>query len=131
MDVFQLLLDGKHCSGRGVRFRELPSSEHDQLQLDAAKQIGPEGTMLELRKIEHRMGVRRMVVGVTKQTGLKDLTGANWDKVSAADVDQNWETYFNSKDDAFLLELYRSYHEITLAEVEDLAGKVTSVSIDP
>lgn len=129
-DSFQVLLGGKRCSGRGVRFRELSSPEHDQLTLDAAKLLGPEGTMLELRKIESRMGVRSMIVEVTRQSGLKNLTEATWDKVTTADVEARWSELFTAKDDAVLLDLFRSFHEVTQAEMEDISKTVVAVSAD-
>ncbi len=113
-----------------MRFEPLGSTEHDQLQLDAAKTLGPEGTMLELRKTEKRMGVRRMIVGVSKQTGLKSLTDATWDNVSGQDLDNNWDKYFNAKDDAVLLGLYSEYHELTNEDLDSVVKNVQSVSIE-
>ncbi len=129
-EVFQVLLSGKRCSGRGVRFKELTAPDHDQLTLDAAKQLGPEGTMLELRKIESRMGVRSMIVGVTRQSGLKDLNAATWDKVTTADVEARWTEFFTAKDDAVLLDLFRSFHEVSQSEMEDISKTVIAVSED-
>ncbi len=86
--------------------------------------------MLELRKIETRMGVRSMIVGVTRQSGLKDLTGATWDKVTTADVEARWSELFTAKDDAVLLNLFQSFHEVSQAEMEDISGKVQTVSVD-
>lgn len=129
-DLNQVLLSAKRCSGRGVRFRELNAVEHDTLSLDAAKQLGPEGTMLELRKIEHRMGVRMMIVAVTKQNGLKTLDGATWDKVTIADVEAKWSEYFTAKDDAILLDLFRTYHEVNGVEMEEIGKTVSAVTED-
>lgn len=130
-DIFQVVLSGKHCSGRAVRFRTLSAAEHDKLTLDAAKQIGPEGTMLELRKLEYRNGVRAMIVGISSQSGLKELSkDVVFKKVDPFDLDSNWSEYFNPKDEAVLTELYRSFHEVTQSEIDDISGKIQMVSVD-
>lgn len=129
-DVNQFVLIGKNMSGRGVRFLPLLPPEHSKVMLDAAKQMGPESTVIELKSTEWTMGVRRMILAVTKETGLVDplANGATWRKLNAAQIDEEYDTLFNSKDDAVLKGIYRDYHEVSADEIDTLRGKVIAVS---
>ena len=125
----QVLLDGKQCSGRGVRFRTLDPVEHEQVMITAGRAIDENASMLELRKVEWRIGVRRMLTAVTKQDGLTEasLATAEWQPVTEQALDGSYVQLFTAKDNAVLTALYRQYHEISETELDSIAKKVLRV----
>lgn len=129
MASFQIHLNGKHCCKRGVRFKTLSPSEIDKITLDAAKVIGPEGTMIELRKAEWLMGVKHMLTHVSDPCD--DLATAKFRKVTMQDLDgDNYDDLFTPRDHNLLVQLYREYHEVTQEEVDKIMGKALPVSED-
>jgi hypothetical protein len=126
----QIHLNGKQCSGRGVRFKSLPPDESDKISADAAKLIGSEGTFVELKKTEWRMGVRKMIREVTVEGGLKTCMGddVKWQKVTPMSLDSDFDKLFTSKDAALLAAVYREYHEVNEKDIEDIVGKALAVS---
>lgn len=129
MEKIQFHLNAPACSGRGVRIKLLSPDETNQLMLDAAKILGSEGTMVELKKLEWSMGVRQMICSVTVQKGLKDVMGedVSWKDYDRQLMDQEYKKLFGPKDDAILQALYRQYHEVSQAEVDAIAGKALPV----
>ena len=135
MEVNEIVLNAKFCSGRGVRFKVLDPYEHDAITLDAAKVVGMEGTMIELRKLEWKMGVKRMIVAVTKDGGYKDTDDliskeAAWRKMTVKDLDEEYNKLFTAKDDQFLCAMFRQYHEVSEDELQAISGKARTVSVD-
>jgi hypothetical protein len=99
--------------------------------MDAAKIAGQSATPLEIKKLEWKLGVRSMIVEVTVEKGLKDesqLASAQWKKVDRIYLDNNFSELFNVKDGKVLESLYRQYHEVNDAEIEQIAGKALPVS---
>jgi len=129
MASFQIHLNGKHCCQRGVRFKTLGPSDIDKITLDAAKVIGPEGTMIELRKAEWLMGVKQMLTHISDPC--TDIETAKFRKVTMQDLDgENYDGLFGSRDHSFLVQLYREYHEVTQEDVDKIMGKALPVSED-
>lgn len=126
--IKQVHLNGRGCSGRGVRFRILSPLEDDQLELDAAKELPQGGSLLELRIIRYREAIKRMLVAYT-EPGLtsEQLATAKWIKPDPSVLETDWGKIFGPRDDKFLVELYRHYHEVSKDEVEQIVGKVLDV----
>lgn len=133
MGLFQVHLAGKGCSNRGVRFKTLSPDEVEKVNVDAAKLVGTEATIVELKKRVWAMGVRRMVQEYSdpalSEEGLQ-AKGIKWKKTSVQELDEKIATIFEAKDCAYLEALYRQYHEITEPELQALSGKVLAVSSD-
>lgn len=130
---YQLALYLPNCSGKGVRFKVLGPTEHEKLSIDAAKNVGSEATMLELKKLEWSMGVRRMITEVTVGTGYRSQDAlldpeVKWKKVTTQDLDANYEEWFTAKDHAVLCEQFRTHHEVSMDELKAISGKVLEVS---
>ncbi len=125
--MFSVLLK----SGRGIRFAELNPAERDKVLLDAAKFIGPEATFMELRSVEHRLGIKAMIKGVTEQDGLADddllKSETKWKKLSPSDLDEKYDDWFTAKDHAVLSAIYRRYHEVDSNEMDLILGKAIPV----
>jgi hypothetical protein len=128
--MHQVFLDGKNCSGRGVRFRDLDPTEVEQITIDAGKGLTTDASMLELRKTEWRLGSRRMITAVTEGKALKeaDLPTAKWIDVNEQYLDAHYTSLFTAKDNALLTALYREYHEINEDELDAISKKVLTVS---
>jgi len=129
----QFLLNSKRCSGRGVRIRSLSPDEHDKLMFEAAKLVGPDATFLELKKIEWRMGVKKMLCEVTEKGGYKSedellKDGVKWKKVTVQFLDESFDDMFNAKDVGILQAIYRELHEVNDKEIDAIMGKALPVS---
>ena len=136
---YQLALSLPDCSGRGVRFSLLSPADHDDVMLQAAKRIGPEGSLIELKKAEWREGVMRMVKEVTVNTDCFSQEAllrpeVKWRKVTYVDLEADFnesdedKRLLQPKDWAILTEMYRSKHDVSLDEVKLIQGKVLAVS---
>jgi len=67
MKSYQIVLSLPLCSGRAVRFKQLPPSERDKVASRAAKDIEENATNIDFRLTELREGVKAMLVAVTKE----------------------------------------------------------------
>jgi len=128
-DLIQYLLP----SGRGVRVVELFPSEKDDVERKSAHEIGKDGTFSDLRLAMLRRGVYQMVKQVTASNGTKkaeDLLSPDtkWKVVDLSDLEDNYDKYFTSKDDAVLGRIYHKLHEISADEIDAIVGKAQTVS---
>ncbi len=133
----QIVLNAQQCSGRGVRLKVLGLGARAAITEAAAKELGPEGTMMQLRQREAVDGVCAMVVGVTEKTGFKtkaDLVAAGdaagWKKVTFAELVDDSAKYFGAKDMAALANVFRKLHDVTEQEVDDILGEALDVTED-
>lgn len=76
MKTYQIVLSLPLCSGRAVRFRQLPPSERDKVASRAAKGIDETATKLDFRLAELREGVMAMLAAVTKEPVLATAPAA-------------------------------------------------------
>lgn len=128
--LFQTLLPG---TGRGLKFRGLPPREHDTLMTEAGKLVGKDSSMIELKRKEWSLGVQKFIHSVTVEDGFKtsdDLRAeaVKWRRVTEQDLDSNFDEWFDAKDYAMMLDLFRQHHEISQDEVAAISGKVLEVS---
>lgn len=133
MSDFEVVhLKGFACSGRAVRFVPLDPTEHESVQLLATKEIDEKtGTMIDLKRIEWRMGVHQMIKQVSAGP-VADPNAADikWIKVNPAMLDAQYKDFFKTKDHQLLIALYRQYHDVSDDEIKAISGKVLTVSED-
>lgn len=130
MSDFELVhLSGFRCSGRAVRFVPLDPAEHEAVQLLATKDIEPSASMLDLKRIEWRLGVHQMIKQVSTEP-VTDPNGADvkWRKVTPQVLDETYKDLFTAKDHQLLVALYRQYHDVSDEEIKAISGKVQTVS---
>lgn len=123
----QYHLNGKRMSRRAVRVQELDPTDAEKNLTDAAKIVGKEATILELKKVEWRNGVKRFVVEVSDPCDNPMDPSVKWTKLKPGDLDDPG-AFFNTKDMMFLEALFREYHEISADEQDALMGKALPVS---
>jgi len=133
----QIVLSAKSCSGRGVRIQMLSLEQRGAVLEAAAKEVGAEATMLQFRIREGAAGTAAMVVEVTEKAGFKSAAelieagdGAKWKKVGAQELAEHPEKYFNAKDQAALLSLFRALHDVDDKEIDSILGEAQDVTVD-
>lgn len=130
-DYILLHLVGKRASGRAVRVQELGPDEKDDLMIQAAKSLGKDASILELKRREWKMGVLSMIKQVST-VPVKDANGADvkWKSYSYDELEEAYKTLFTSKDHSLLVAAFRHFHEVTEEEVDAIVGKALPVSED-
>lgn len=129
----QILLNAKNCGGRGVRLRLLTTPERRAIFESAAKDVGQEGTVAQLRAIEDRDGVCAMVAEITVKDGYKkcaDLVAADvvWRKMTMAAMTDEHTSLFGSKDFGALVAIFHAIHDVKESEVDDILGEAQEVA---
>ena len=125
----QYHLKGKGFSGRAVRVRVLDPDEVSENLLAAAKLVGPQASIIELKKVEWRNGIKRMIQEISDPCVDPMSPDMKWKKNTAGMLD-DMGAIFTSKDVLALEAIYRDYHEVIPDEVEAIAGKAVPVSED-
>lgn len=131
MEHTQFHLNAPACSGRGVRVRMLSPDEANKVMADAARLVGPEASIIELKKTEWSLGVKAMLTEYTVEKNLPDLMkeGVQWRKVDRVFLDENYSKIFGAKDDAILQAIYRQFHEVSEKDIEAVVSKALPVSV--
>jgi hypothetical protein len=136
-DILQVALPKRPPvhSGRGVRFELLTPDERDRMLVSVATLCGTDDKKMGI--LRQREGVKCMLRQVTRERDLTEeqifaLPADAWIKVDQQMLadDAEYKKLFTAKDDELLCFLYRDHHEITKAEVDQIAGKVRTVSVD-
>lgn len=132
MDYTLLHLKGNRCSRRAVRVIELLPDEKDDLMLQAAKAVGQDASIIELKKREWKMGVLSMIKQVSTEPVTGDPNGPDvkWKSYDYQTIETDYSKLFTSKDHALLVAAFRSFHEVTDDEVAAIVGKALPVSAD-
>jgi hypothetical protein len=112
-------------SGRAVRVQALEPADLEENLTSAAKIVGDQGTILELKKTEWRNGLKRFVVAVSEPC--EDPKAAKWKKVTPMDL-ENLGDLFGPKDVAVLEQIFREFHEVSPDEIKAITGKAQAVS---
>ncbi len=123
----QYHLKGKGFSGRAVRCRELDPLEVEENLTSAAKLVSQDASLIELKKVEWRNGVKRMVTEITEPCEDPFDPAVKWKKVSAGAM-EDLAQFFRAKDLLALEAIYREYHEVIPAELEAITGKAVPLS---
>jgi hypothetical protein len=123
----QYHLKGKGFSGRAVRVRELDAIELEENLTAAAKMLSGDAQVLELKKVEWRNGIKRMVVEITDPCDDPLAEGVKWRKVVPGMLD-DLGAVFKGKDMMALEAIFREMHEVTPTELEAITGKALPVS---
>lgn len=126
MSSFQIHLNAKKCSKRAVRFKVLSPAEAGSLMDQAAKIVGPQGTMIELRRTQWSLCVQAMLTEYTDPTD--EPMGAKWFKASTQQMAADYDKLFTAKDDQILISMYREYHEVDQEEIDSISGKALTVA---
>src|SRR5579859_5199862 len=110
-DYIQVHLKGMACSGRGVRMAQLTPTERDKILLLSAKEVGQEGTMIELKRAEWKNGVHQMIKQVTL-TPVEDPNSPDvkWKQYTPQALDEAYEELFTAKDHNLLMAIFRTYN---------------------
>ncbi len=123
----QYHLKGRGFSGRAVRLRELDPIEVENNLTAAAKLVSSDASVIELKKVEWRNGVKLMITEYTDPCDDPFAEGVKWKKVAGGTL-EDLGTYFKAKDVLALEALYREYHEVMPAELDAIVGKAVPVS---
>ncbi|HEU4728385.1 MAG TPA: hypothetical protein VFT22_10860 [Kofleriaceae bacterium] len=144
--IYQLHLFGPGMSGRGVRFRELTSTELDQAARDAARAISEEATFMELQQLETHEGIKRFIVAVTRRAGLSEkeimeCKDADWEPMTyqklsmpaaaSSGLENPWSydrLFARPKDHQEMARTYRDYNVLDAKVHEAIRGKVLAVA---
>ena len=134
MDLYQTILP----SGRGVRYRLLTPTQHDDTLLKAAQLCGKDATNAAVGLCRMREAIKCMLHSVTaeKLKGLEELAAAKWLPLDAAKLEGvreaglSYDALFNARDDAALSHIFRSNHELSQIEADAIVGKAQPVSVD-
>lgn len=124
-------------SNRVVRYRVIDALKVQKLEADAAKMVGPEATIGELRTMQLLYGVYEMVYQVsdpTDEPGKLDPK-KGWKDVTSTDfITPGNPLYgpkvFTAKDLGLLKQEYRKHHELPQMEYELLSGKALPLLAD-
>lgn len=129
MDFEVAHLKGLHFSGRAVRFVPLGPDERDEVLVQAAKAVGMDGTIMDLKRQEWKLGVLHMVKQVSAET-VEDPNAADvkWKTYTPQTLEDVYTKIFTSKDHSMLMALFKMYHEVSDQEVNAIVGKVQTVS---
>lgn len=123
----QYHLKGRGFSGRAVRLRELGPADISDNLTNAAKLVGPEATLIEMKKIEWTNGVKRMLAEISEACEDPLVDKVKWKKVSPADLD-DLGSYFKAKDVLALEAIFRENYEVVPSELAAITGKAVPVS---
>jgi hypothetical protein len=121
-------LKGRRMCGRAVRVEALDSPDIDANLAAAAKLAGKEATILEIKKIEWRNGVKLFVKEISEPCeDMFKLKPEQWKKVTPGMLD-DIKAYFGAKDMQVLEALFREYHDINPDELDAIMGKAVPVA---
>ena len=121
-------LKGKRMSGRAVHVEAMGPSDVENNLTAAAKLVGKEAPILELKKTEWRNGVKLFVRSFSDPCeDPRALEPKQWKKVTPGMLD-DMGAYFTSKDIQVLEALFRDYHEVNPDELEAIVGKAVPVA---
>ena len=134
-------LSGYASSGRGVKVRQLNPTEVDAAGVEAARSVGKDCLNVEYNQAKAKELVERMLVAVTKATGLKSmdevkaLPASEWVPLTQAKLNDPEGEYrfnkiFTARDDGLLCGITSRLHIARVDEVEAIMGKALMVSED-
>lgn len=125
-------------SGLGVRFQDLTPSQADAITLAAAKELPPDGLMVELTQLQARHGLEAMIKEVTKGSCKRDDSGQFvinhpdnvWEKFNPDLPSASYNHFITSpKDHSVLKQLFIDRNLVSPSEVATIMGKMVAVTI--
>lgn len=126
----QIHLVGKGFSGRAVRYVTLDDEQVEKVELTAAREVGKEGTNLEMWSRQQRIGMETMIRMVSDPVSETDLPKARWSAVTAQQLHDGWKDLFTNKDTKTLKRAYDEEHEVRGAELDIILGKKMGVLVE-
>lgn len=131
MSDFEMVhLTGFKCSKRAVRFEMLDPDMRENIAALAAKEAGPDTSMIEYKRNEWKLGVHQMIRQVSEPCDDPLDSKVRWKKYTAETLDEAYKELFTSKDHQILVSLFRQYHDVSDEEIKSIQGKVLTVSVD-
>jgi len=134
-DTFQIVLNLKNCSGRGVRLKAVGPAARDQATLDAAKLAGKDASAIEFGVIVTRELLKASFVAVTQQTGLKTrddllkIPETGWQKFTIGELETGaMEEMFTARDYEILRAVIRQLYNVDDDDVDAIMGGALPVS---
>ena len=137
-ELYQILLNAPGCSGRGVRYRVLPPSETDQVQIDAAVMCPPTSDPMRFRLTVFGLGIKRMLTEITRQGGYAHDDDLNSEEVQWVKINQQmlepgpsewaYDKVFTSVDDSIMSRVWNRATEVNPVVAEQIMGKARKVS---
>jgi|GEM_PF-3714861 len=127
--IYQIKLEGFGMSGRGVRLRQLDLALVHQVEEDAAKLVGKDGTAYGFNQAVLAEGVARMVAEVSDPTGdVPEGGSVEWHPVTLQQMKASAGTWFTARDFAVLEQMYSRLHQVSQSEIDTLLGKALPVT---
>jgi len=120
-------LKGKGFSGRAVRVRELDPLDVEKNLTAAAKTVGANATVIELKKTEWRNGVKLMIAELSEPCEDPLAANVKWKKVDLATL-EDLGSLFKVKDVLALEQIYRESYEVTQTDLDAITGKALPVA---
>lgn len=127
MSVLQYHLSGKGFSKRGVRVRELSPEENEGNLLGAAKLVSADATIIDLKSVEWRNGVKLFIVSYTDPCEDPTAASVKWYKPKPGEFEE-LSKLFTAKDVEVLKVIFKELHEVSRDEVDAIRGKALPVS---
>jgi len=131
-------------SGRLVRLRELNPDEVDEVTAVVADTITGQTSLVTFQKEISKLGVKRMIVEVSKKKGLAEVSArparegvpareaydprldpkVEWTQFDA----EHYKKLFSARDHEALLQIYSMLHEVSRTEAAMIWGKSIPVA---
>jgi hypothetical protein len=129
--MYQIHLTGKGMSGRAVRLEVLTTTQIEAAEIAAARDVTSESLQLEYKNKFEKLCMVQMIKEYTEKVTPEKLPEAKWNKSDPADLDvRGLSTYFNTRDIPVLKTWFRTKHDVTQAEVDEVLGKEVAVVVD-
>ena len=134
-ETFDLLLNKKNCSGRGVRIRVVGPYACEQAERTAAKLASKDATAREMAGLRAVELLKVTVLAVTQTSGMKtreqmlELPASDWQTYSLVDFEKGkLDEQFTAKDYSILTVLMSRLYDVTTDELDDIMGGMLPVS---
>ena len=134
-DAFQVLLNRKNCSGRGVRLKAVGPNAVQAAQIDTGKLVDEKATNAEYGALLHRELLKRSLVAVTEQSGLTTqdellkVPPAGWKSHTIGEYEVGkLDELFTARDYTILIAIVRQIYDASQEDVDSIMGGALPVS---
>lgn len=134
-DAFQILLNRKNCSGRGVRLKAVGPSSMEAAQIDTAKLVDEKATNAEYSALLNRELLKRSIVSVTEASGLKTqaellkVAPTSWKSHTIGEYEiGKLDELFTARDYTILIAIMRQIYDASQEDVDSIMGGALPVS---
>jgi len=134
-DPFQIHLNAKNCSGRGVRLKDVGPNGRQEASISAAQLVGENSTVGEYRALLNRELLKRSIISVTEKTGIANVNDLlayppeGWKKYTIGELETGkLDELFTSKDSVILASIMEMIYDASQKEVDAIMGGALPVS---